>query len=123
MDAEAYCEAKLASGYARCPKYEPGVYGTFGLFVAYITVLALGAFAHFPMEKLEAAMNSAVIAGFVVPYAYFRHLRRRHLKAFHAEYEKLRGCSVDDLREMSKKIGSRFMGQWGTPYTIGFINE
>jgi len=86
MDAQAYREAKLASGYARCLKYEPGVYGGFGVFVAYITVLARGALSNFPMENFEAAMNAAVIVGFAVPYACFWLLSRRHLKAVKAEY-------------------------------------
>ena len=53
MDAQAYDEAKLASGYARCLKYEPGVYGGFGLFVGYITVLTFGAFTDFPVERIR----------------------------------------------------------------------
>ena len=128
MDAEAFAE-KLASGYASYPKCEPGVYGVFGLFGVYITVLTFAVFTDFPIERIERMMNGAVIAGFVVPYAYFWYLRRRHRKALNADYEKLwsthyaASVAADDFLEMSKKVRSLYMGQWGTPYTIGFINE
>ena len=86
MDAQACTEAEKVASYAPSAKYEPGVYGGFGVFVAYITVLARGALSNFPIEKFEAAMNAAVIVGFAVPYACFWLLSRRHLKVLKAEY-------------------------------------
>ena len=86
MDAQACTEAEKVASYAPSAKYEPGVYGGFGVFVGYITVLTFGAFADFPVERIERTMNGAVVVGFAVPYACFWLLSHRHLKAVKAEY-------------------------------------
>jgi len=86
MDAKACTEAEKLASYAPSAKYEPGVYGVFGVFVGYITVLTLGTFTDFPIERFEKTMNGAVVVGFAVPYACFWLLGRRHLKLLKAEY-------------------------------------
>ncbi len=86
MDAKACTEAEKLASYAPSAKYEPSVYGVFGVFVGYITVLTFGTFTDFSIERIERTMNGAVVVGFVVPYACFWLLSRRHPKALKAEY-------------------------------------
>jgi hypothetical protein len=129
MGAGAYAE-KLTSRYSPYPQYEPGFYGLCGLFVAYLTVLALGVFAFIPIDRFEAAMNATVFAGFAVPYAYFWRLRRRSLKAVNPWCGNVRRCFLHDAAtlELNKRpeVPARARalsgGQWGTA-CIGFINE
>jgi len=81
MDAKACTEAEKLAPYAPSAKYELGVYGSFGVFAGYITVLTFGTLTDFPVERMERTMNIAVVVGFAVPYACFWLLSRRHLKA------------------------------------------
>ena len=86
MDTKPCTEAEKLAYYAPSAKCEPSVYGVFGVFVSYITVLIFGAFTDFPIERIERTMNGTVVVGFAVPYACFWLLSRRHLKALKAQY-------------------------------------
>jgi hypothetical protein len=129
MGAIASHEAqRLSFEHAPNPKRDPGAYGALGLLIAYIVVLRFGIVANLPIEKFEATMNVAAIAGLAVLCAAFWQSSRQNVTD--AENNHLRGdlgrsavSAVDDLRMMSKKAGSPPGERWGPTSIIGFPDE
>ena len=106
-----------------------GVYGALGLLSVYATVFAFGVIANFSIEKFEATMNVAAIAGFAGAIFAFWPSDRH---AADAEDEQL----PRDLRQevtltsgekeadpRPKKLGVPPLDQWGPRRIIGFLGE
>ena len=109
-------------------KYEPGVFGVFGLLIAYVMVLTAGIIADFPIEKFESAMNVAAIAGFaVLCAAFWRSSLRNGTDAengrSHGDLGHHAVSGVSDGDMIPKKAGSHSTDRWGPAPTIGFLNE
>ena len=103
------------------PKTGPAAYGVIGLVIAYIIMLALAIVENLPVEKFEAIMNVAAIAGFVILWAAFWKSSRGD--ASERPCRDPRGALSADLRETANKAGSPSMGHWGPPSTIGSLSE
>src|SRR5271157_4077247 len=114
----------IASHRTHCPnpKREPVACGAFGLLIAYFAVLTIGIVANLPIEKFEATMNVAAIAGLTVLCAVLWQSSRQTV----TDENDLRRDSgstvpaVDDLRIMSKKAGTSSGEHWGPHSIIGF---
>jgi hypothetical protein len=86
------------------PKTGPAAYGVFGLVIAYMMVLAFAIVANLPVEKFEAIMNVAAIAGFGILWAAFWKSSRRNVSGQPCR-DSNRTLSAD-LRETTNKAGS-----------------
>ncbi len=90
MDVKACTEAEKLAFHVPGTKHEPIMYGIFGIFVGYITALTFGTCTDFPIERIETTMNSAVVVGFAVSFAFFWLLSRQRQKVLKAEYSENR---------------------------------
>lgn len=105
------------------PKTGPAAYGVFGLVIAYIIVLALAIVANLPVEKFEAIMNVAAIAGFTVLWAAFwRSSRRNAMDHLRHDWRCLTVTAETDP-PMTRKAESPSMERWGPASIIGSLNE
>jgi hypothetical protein len=102
------------------PKTGSAAYGVIGLVIAYIIVLASAIAANLPVEKFEAIMNVAAIAGFAILWAAFWNSNRT--ASGHPRREP--PCALPaDLQKTTNKAGSPSMKHWGPPSTIGSLGE
>ena len=103
---------------------KPGAYGVFGLLIAYIVALAFGIVANLPVEKLEAIMNVAAIAGLAILWAVFWNSSRWNV-AEHPRRDLRRhtASTTGDLRMTTNKAGSLSTDRWGPGSIIGSLNE
>jgi len=108
---------RLLFEYVPDPKTGPAVYGVFGLVIAYIMVLAFAIVADLSVEKFEAIMNVAAIAGFAILWAAFWNSNRT------ASGHPRRDPHHADLRKTTNKAGSPSMDHWGPPPIIGSLSE
>ena len=114
--------------YAPGPKNEPGAFGVAGLLIVYLVALTVGIIEDFSIEKFEAAMNSAAIAGFaVLCAAFWRSSLRNGTDAENTPpYADLRHHALSPLGDrdmMPKRAGSHSTDRWGPAPTIGFLND
>jgi len=108
---------RLPFEYVPDPKTGPAAYGVVGLVIAYIMVLAFAIVADLSVEKFEAIMNVAAIAGFAILWAAFWNSNRT------ASGHPRSDSHPADLRKTTNKAGSPSMGHWGPPPIIGSLSE
>jgi hypothetical protein len=111
---------RLPFEYVPDPKTGPALYGVFGLVIAYIIMLAFAIVADLSVEKFEAIMNVAAIAGFAILWAAFWNSNRT--ASGHPRNDS-RGTLSANLRKTTNKAGSPSMGHWGPPSIIGSLGE
>ena len=111
---------RLPFEYVPDPKTGPALYGVFGLVIAYIIMLAFAIVADLSVEKFEAIMNVAAIAGFAILWAAFWNSNRT--ASGHPRSDSHRTLSAD-LRKTTNKAGSPSMDHWGPPSIIGSLSE
>ena len=102
-------------------KTGPAAYGIIGLVIAYIVMLAMAIVENLSVEKFEAIMNVAAIAGFVILWGAFWKASRGD--ASRRPCRDSLGALSEGLRETTNKAGPPSMGHWGPPSTIGSLCE
>ncbi len=102
----------------------PGACVFSSLLVAYGMVLAFGIAANLQVQKLEAIMNVAAIAGLVVLWAAFWRASRRdatgHLRR---DWRRHAVSTAGDQPMTTKKAGSLLTDHWGPASIIGSLSE
>lgn len=102
-----------------------GAYGALGLLSVYATVFAFGVIANFSIEKFEATMNVAAIAGFAgAIFAFWpsdRHAADAEDEQLSRDLRQEANSRAADRR--SKKAGVLPLDQWGPHHIIGFPGE
>ncbi len=113
---------RLPFGCGSDPKTEPGAYEAFGLLIAYIMVIAFGIVANCSIEKFEAALNVAAIAGFTFLWAAVCLSSRRKVTA---PDRGLRAPTVSSVNNppLTTTAFSHSMDHWGPSPIIGSLNE